>query len=263
MTSALGPAVWAELLKARRSWLPAISVAAFAVGTGVGGMFMFILQDVARARSLGLLGAKAQLGGLEPDWTGYLDLLGQITAVGGLPIFGLIVSWSFGREFADRTVADLLALPTARTTIVAAKLTVTAVWCLLLSLLVFGLGLAIGARLQLPGWSAEVAWHALGNLLATAAMTVLLTWTFGLVASVARGYLVAVGAMFLVVFLAQVIAALGYGQYFPWSVPSLYSGVAGQQRAPVGPIGVSLVILVGVATALATARWWRNADHTR
>lgn len=261
MASALWPAVWAELLKARRSWLPLVSVAAFGVGTGVGGMFMFILQDVERARSLGLLSAKAQLGGIEPDWPGYLSLLGQITAVGGLLIFGVIVIWSFGREFADRTIADLLALPTARSIIVAAKLTVTTVWCLLLALLVFGFGLVIGAGLRLPGWSAGVVWHGLVRLLATAAMTVLLAWVFGLVASVARSYLVAVGAMFLVVFLAQVIAALGYGPYFPWSVPVLYSGVAGD-RVSVGPIGVGLVVLVGAASGLGTAGWWRNADHT-
>jgi ABC-2 type transport system permease protein len=262
MTSAFWPAVWAELLKARRSWLPLVSVAAFGVGAGVGGLFMFILQDVQRARSLGLLGAKAQLGGGEADWPGYLSLLAQVTAVGGLLIFGLIVLWSFGREFSERSVADLLALPTARSTIVAAKLAVTTGWCLLLSLLVFGLGLVIGAGLRLPGWSAGVAWHGLGRLLATAAMTVLLTWTFGLVASVARGYLAAIGVMFLAVFLAQIIAALGYGQFFPWSVPALFSGVAGPQ-ASVGPIGVGLVVLVGVASALGTARWWRHADHTR
>jgi len=263
MTSAFWPAIWAELLKARRSWLPLVSLAAFAVGTGMGGLFMFILQDVQRARSLGLLGAKAQLGGGEPDWSGYFSLLAQIIAVGGLLIFGLIVIWSFGREFSDRTVADLLALPTARSTIVAAKLAVTVAWCLLLSLLVFGLGLVIGAGLRLPGWSAGVALGGLARLLAIAAMTVLLAWTFGLVASIARGYLVAVGAMFLMVFLAQIIAALGYGQFFPWSVPALYSGVAGQQRAPVGPLGVALVVLVGTTSALGAARWWRNADHTR
>jgi ABC-2 type transport system permease protein len=263
MTNPLWPGIWAELLKARRSLLPPVSAAPFAVGAGVGGMFMFILQDRQRARSLGLLGAKAELSGSEPDWPGYLDLLAQITAVGGLLIFGLILIWSFGREFSDHTAADLLALPTGRTSIVAAKLTVTTVWCLLLSLLAYALGLAIGTGLRLPGWSTGTALHALGRLLATAAMTVLLAWTFGLVASIARGYLAAVGAMFLAVFLAQIMAALGYGRYFPWSIPSLFSGVAGRQETPVGALGVGLVVLVGATGAAGTALWWRNADHTR
>jgi ABC-2 type transport system permease protein len=261
MTNSFWPAVWAELRKARRSLLPAISAVALAVGTGVGGLFMFILQDQQRARSLGLLGAKAQIGDLSPDWPGYLALLAQIVAVGGLLIFGLILTWTFGREFSDHTIADLLALPTARTAIVAAKLAVTAAWCLLLSLQVYALGLVIGAGLRLPGWSTTVAMQGLGRLLATAAMAILLAWTFALVASLARGYLPAVGAMFLAAFAAQIVAALGYGRFFPWSVPSLYSGVAGQEQETVGPLGIALVILVGALTALGTAWWWRNADQ--
>jgi ABC-2 type transport system permease protein len=64
--------------------------------------------------------------------------------------------------------------------------------------------------------------HGLTVLLATAAMTVLLIAPFALVASAGRGYLAAVGAIFAAVFVAQVVVLLGYGQYFPWSVPALY-----------------------------------------
>ena len=60
------------------------------------------------------------------DWPTYLDLLAQSIAVGGLILFSLIGSWVFGREFVDRTVKDLLALPTARSAIVAAKFLVIA-----------------------------------------------------------------------------------------------------------------------------------------
>src|SRR5204862_1760089 len=136
-------AVWAELLKARRSRLPWITIAAFVVAPAVGGLFMFILADPARARSLGLLGTKAQLAGGTADWPSYLGLLAQTVAVGGTIIFGLIVIWTFGREFSDHTVKDLLALPTPRTTIVAAKFVVTGAWCLLLALQTYLLGLAI------------------------------------------------------------------------------------------------------------------------
>ncbi len=66
-------AIWAELLKARRSRLPWLTVLAFTVASGVGGLFMFILQDPDRARTLGLLGAKAvQLAGATADWPSYL-----------------------------------------------------------------------------------------------------------------------------------------------------------------------------------------------
>ena len=83
--------------------------------------------------SLGLAGAKAQLAGVTADWPGYLALLGQTVAVGGFLIFGMTVIWIFGREFSDRTAKDLLALPTSRIAIVAAKFAVAAAWCGLLA----------------------------------------------------------------------------------------------------------------------------------
>jgi ABC-2 type transport system permease protein len=103
--------IWSEALKARRSRLPWVTAAAFAVAAAVGGLLMFILQDPARARAMGLLGTKAQLAGGTADWPGYLALLAQITAVGGTLIFGVVAIWTFGREFSDHTAKDLLALP--------------------------------------------------------------------------------------------------------------------------------------------------------
>jgi ABC-2 type transport system permease protein len=259
----MAEAVRAELMKVRRSWLPLVSVLAFTIAAGVGGLFMFILADQRRARALGLLGAKAEFAGGTADWPAYFGFLAQAVAVGGTGVYGLIVVWIFGREFSDHTVKDLLALPTSRSAMVAAKFVVTGVWCVLLAVYVYVLGLAIGAVLGLPRWSAQTAGHGLTVLLATAAMTVLLIAPFALAASVGRGYLAAVGVMFATVFTAQIIATLGYGQYFPWSVPALYSGIAGAGKPTTGPLGYLLVFAVGVAGIAATVAWWRDADQSR
>jgi ABC-2 type transport system permease protein len=259
----MGDAVWVELLKVRRSRLPAVTMLAFTVIAAVGGLFMFILADPARARSLGLLGTKAQLLSGTADWPTYFGFLAQAIAVGGTMLYGLIAIWIFGREFSEHTVKDLLALPTPRTTVVAAKFAVSAGWCLLLAAQTYLLGLAIGAALRLPGWSIGTATHWLGVLLATAVMIVALVTPIALAASVGRGYLPAVGVLLAIVFTAQIVALLGYGQYFPWSVPALYSGVAGADQPTPGVPGYLLVAAVGVAGAVGTTGWWRNADQSR
>jgi ABC-2 type transport system permease protein len=255
-------ALGVELLKVRRSRLPWVTALAFTVAAAVGGFFMFVLQDPARARSLGLLGAKAQLGGGTADWPGYFALLAQTVAVGGALIFGLVVIWLFGREFSDRTAKDLLALPTSRSAIVGAKFALCGGWFLLLTLQVYLLGLLIGAALHLPGWSAGTAAVALGRLLATGVMAGALMLPLGLAASAGRGYLIGVAVLFVIVFAAQVVAVVGYGRWFPWSVPAIYSGTAGPDEPPVGPPGFLLVALVGVAAIGATVAWWRRADQT-
>lgn len=84
-----------------------------------------------------------------------------------------------------------------------------------------------------------------------------------LAASAGRGYLAGIGAVITTVFLAQVVAALGHGHRFPWSVPALFSGVAGADRAMPGVVGFGLVALVGVAGVLGTAWWWRDAGQDR
>ncbi len=252
-----------ELLKARRSRVPWVTALAFAVATGVGGLFMFILQDQDRARSLGLIGTKASLVGRDADWATYLAFLAQTTAVGGVLVFGLVSVWLFGREFSQHTVKDLLALPTARTTIVLAKFIVAGLWCLVLTAQLVVLGLAIGTALGLPGWSVALAASGVATVAATAAMTVLLTTPIAFAASAGRGYLPGVGVMMAAIFSAQVIAALGYGRYFPWSVPALYSGLAGPGSDPPGLLSLLLVVLTGVGGAAATALWWRGADQDR
>jgi len=58
MFGEIAAALWAELLKVRRSKVPWVTFVAFTMAGLVGGFFMFVLQDPDRARSLGLLGGR-------------------------------------------------------------------------------------------------------------------------------------------------------------------------------------------------------------
>jgi ABC-2 type transport system permease protein len=258
----MSAALAAEWLKLRRSRLPWITLLACTIGTAVGELFMYISINPDRARALGLLGAKAQLNTLDPNWSGYLGLLAQITAVGGALIYGMTMLWIFGREFADHTAKDLLALPTSRAAIVAAKFAVAGAWGLLLTAYIAALGLALGALLALPGWSAAAATSGLIHLALTGLMTIALVTSFGLAACLGRGYLAGVGALFAAMFTAQIIAALGYGDWYPFSVPPLYAGIAGPGRGGPGWFGFAAVAAVAAASVAATIVWWRRADHT-
>jgi len=260
------PALCGELKKVRRSKTLWITALAFLLVTLISGLFMFILKDPEQARRLGLVGAKAQIFGGSADWPSFFSLVLLMVSVGGLIIFGFIFVWVFGREFGDKTVYDMLSLPTSRVTIVIAKIITAAYWSLALILLVFVLMLAIGAILQLPEWSAATTLNGLALLLGTGSLTVLLCIPFALVASVARGYLPAVGCIFLVLILGQVISQLGYGQYFPWTIPMFYSGAAealtGKAAIPLGLISYILVGVVSVVSLILTSAWWQYADQT-
>ncbi|MGI5240689.1 ABC transporter permease [Dactylosporangium sp. CA-139066] len=259
----IGAAVYAERVKLLRSRLWWITLVGFTVAGLMGSLFTYIGRNPDRAEDLGIVGAKAQLRGVPTDWPGHLQLLGQIAAVGGLLLYGLLVIWMFGREFSDRTAKDLLALPTSRAAIVLAKFVVAGAWAVVLAVYLAVLGVAGGLVLGLPGWTGPVAAAALGRLVMVALLTFLLCTPFGLAASAGRGYLPAVGAMVVTVFVTQIVTALGYGTWFPWSAPALYAGISGPDgQHPVwwSPLSVAAVAAVAV---VGTVSWWRHADQSQ
>ncbi len=260
--SALGAAISTEFLKSRRSRVPWVIAGGFSFAPLVEGLFMVILKNPERARQLGLLGAKAQLAAGTADWPSFLHLLAETVGAAGTVLFAFLSAWVFGREFADRTVRNLLAIPTPRWTIVVAKLLVLAIWCGAISAWIVALGLGVGALVGLPGWSATLVLSALTASAVAAAMCIALQTTTAFVAGVGRGYIPPLGWTVLVMALAQVLGALGWAAWFPWSVPLLVVGAAG----PAGEIATGMSVALVVVTALsglgATVVWWQRADQT-
>ena len=256
-------ALWTETLKARRSKIPLLAFMGLTLAPLMDGLFMFIMKDPERAREMGLLSVKAQLAMSTAEWTTFFSVLTQAIAVGGTIVFAIVTAWIFGREFADHTAKDLMALPVSREQIVGAKLIVTAVWVLIATLWVYTVGLVVGNFVDIPGWTSPLAWQALRDVLLTAALTFLLMTPVAFIASLGRGYLPPLGFAVLTIFFSQIIAATGWGDWFPWSVPALFSGVIGPRTEQLGPHSYVLVILAGGIGLALTFWWWRTADQTR
>ncbi len=256
-------ALWAEALKARRSLVPWLAALGFCFAPLGGGFFMWILKDPERARSMGIISTKAQLTVGVADWPALMGLLSQAAAAGGALIFAFVASWVFGREFVDHTAKELLALPTPREAIVVAKLIVIGVWAVGAMVVAFGLGLLVGAAIGLPGWSTELLLHSAGNFAGTGVLAVALLTPVALFAGVGHGYLPPLGWALLTVALAQIAAATGWGDWFPWSVPAMFSQAAGPHSGQIGPHSYIVVTLAFMAGLVATLMWWRSADQTR
>jgi len=255
--------LWAETLKMRRSKVPLFTAIGFSMAPLMGGLFMVILKDPEAARSMGLISAKAQLTVGVADWPTFFSILAQAVAVGGGILFAIVTIWVFGREFSDRTAKELLALPTSRESIVTAKFVVIVAWTLMLSLLVFLIGLVVGNFVVIPGWSQQLFQSAFMDILGSAALTIALLPFVALLASVGRGYLPPFGWTILTVVLAQIAAITGWGDWFPWSVPALFSGAAGPRAELLGMHSYIIVFITSLIGLAATFYWWRNADQTR
>jgi ABC-2 type transport system permease protein len=223
----------------------------------IGGFFMIVLQDPELARRVGLISAKAQLMAGTADWPTFLSLMAQAVAIGGIILFGFIGSWVFGREYSDRAAKDLLALPTSRSTIVLAKFVVVMGWSIIVTAAIYVIGLGVGAAVGLPSVPAEAFWHGMTTIAISAVLTITLVTPIAFFASAGHGYLPPLAAAVLAILLAQVIAVAGYGEYFPWAIPALYS-----QGNPVSLVSYLIVFTTGIIGLTATLLWWELADQT-
>ena len=256
-------AFWAEVLKARRSKVPFFTALGFSIVPLVGGLFMIILKDPEAAKSMGLINAKAQLTAGTAEWSTLFNMLSQATAVGGAIIFAIVTAWVFGREFSDRTAKELLALPTSREAIVAAKFVLIALWTFALTVLILILGLIVGNNVDIPGWSMGLLQSSIVDILGSAVLTIALLPFVALIASAGRGYMSAFGWMIFTVALAQIAVITGWGDWFPWSVPALFSGAVGPRAELLGTHSYVIVLLTSLIGLIATFLWWRKADHTK
>lgn len=256
-------ALWVEGLKVRHSRVLFFSLVGISLIPFVGGFFMIVLKDPATARNLGLISTKAQIVAGEADWPTYFGLLAQAVAIGGIIIFSFVASWVFGREYADGVVKDLLALPTPRHTIILAKFAVVALWVTLLTTVIIILGLVVGRLVLGPVGATAMLVEGLGKIVVAAVLTTVLVTPVAFAAVAGQGYLPPMVVAFVVLIAAQIVAAAGWGDYFPWSVPALYAGAAGTAGAQLGPASFGVVALTGLLGLAATDLWFGRADQTR
>lgn len=255
----LSDMIWIELRKAIRSGMP--------LWTALGSLFMplgigfliFVARNPDVSAKLGLISAKANLMAYSAtDWTTYLELSGQIVAAGGFVLFVIVISWIFGREFADGTLKDMLAVPVSRASIILAKYIVMAIWSLGLVLEIYLTSLAVGALIKLPGTVSGVIFHGSDLVLVTAFLTIIAVTPFALFASIGRGYLLPMGVAVLMLMMTNLVALIGWGEYFPWAVAGLYV-----QGIDLAPVSFWIVVFTGLAGMLVTYLWWMRADQSR
>ncbi|HEY9167843.1 MAG TPA: ABC transporter permease [Candidatus Kryptonia bacterium] len=262
MSSVLA-ALWSEALKARRSKVFVVTVILFAFVGLMMGLLTFVVKHPEIAGRSTTISAKASALG-NADWPSFLSLLIQtILALGSLG-YGIVTSWIFGREYSDRTLKDLLALPVPRSGIVAAKFIVVVIWSVILSLVLFVAALITGLAVGLSGWSGALVQHAFITFSVSALLTILLCTPVAFIASASRGYLLPVGVVILLLVMTQLVgmAMPGAMAYFPWAIPAICSGVAGSALPPAGLVSWIVLGLTSVFGYWGTVAWWNLADQS-
>src|SRR5688572_1939986 len=254
-------ALQAELMKNRYSGIVWVTFIAFGLAPDMGGLFIIIIRDPEALAKASGLAAKVKAMGFMPSWNSYLRVLTQAVGVGGVLVFGFVSSWIFGREYSDGTAKDLLSLPISRTKIINAKFLVYSIWSAALVLSNLLIGLLIGTILQLD--LLENIWGGLGEYFITTVLTILAGVPIAFFATWGKGYLAPLGFVSISLVIAQIITAMGYGSFFPWAIPALYSGAGGEYKETLTYLSYLILIATSVAGYLATITYLNVADQTK
>lgn len=253
----LASMIWVEWRKVIRSGLLVWTALASLFMPAGTAFLIFIARNPELSRQLGVVSAKADLVAYAAtDWATYLVLFAQVVAMGGFFFFVLANSWVFGREFENGTLKDMLAVPMPRASILLAKFIVVVACAGIITLVVIAFGLLMGAIMRLPGGSPQVILQGSLTALVAACLAIAGVLPFALLASVGRGYLLPMGSAVLALISANLIVLLGWGEYFPWSVPMLYA----QGESALGALSYWIVLLTSLAGVAGTIAWWQRAD---
>lgn len=256
-------ALWTEMLKARRSKVMLGAALMFFILPVISGLFMLILKDPAQARAMGIINAKAQITGMTADWTSFLQMMAMGMGALGQILFAFLTTWIFGREFSDHTAKEWLSLPTPRSAIVGAKFITVAIWALGLGVLAYLVGMGIGVAIHIPGGTVSMAWKTFQNVLITLPLNIMLMPFAAYFASRSRGYILPLAWTILSLGLANLISLLGWGDWYPWGVPVLVSGMVKPNADHIGLHSYLMVALACGIGLMFTFAWWRKADQSR
>ncbi len=252
-----------EFLKLRRSKVTWGTLATISMGPLGIALFMWIVRSPGRAAQFGLLGTKANLSGIEATWPSFFYMLTLVVGIGGMLLLSFIVAYVFGREYAEGTAKNLLALPVGRHWFVLAKFVVAAAWWFALTVVIVAEAFLIGLVLGLPGFSVGLATDAVRNALLAAGIAYLLVPVVAWITTLGRGYMPPLAFALIMLALGNVFGKTGWAVWFPWSIVPLLVGTVGQPVTGLPPgsfVVLALTFLAGVAATIAQVRY---ADNTQ
>jgi ABC-2 type transport system permease protein len=193
-----------------------------------------------------------------------LNASSQVLSVAVLGAGGFVVAWAFGRELADGTAGGLFGLAVSRRTIALARCLLVLAWSV--ACVVAAVAVAVLVAVAASSWTAGAEpvdagqlWSESARGLGAGVIAAGLAFPFAWVATATRSPLGTVGALIGVVALTQVVVVLGGGTWFPYAVPSLWTGMGGATAAAaVGPPQLALTAAVAPAAILAVVHAWHR-----
>jgi ABC-2 type transport system permease protein len=246
-------AVAVETRKFTAARVPVATTILLAVGVTAIATGMTLAARSGDPAVVAKLGPAAELHG----WDQLVNIVLQVTAAASVVSFGIALSWTVGREFADGTVTGLFGLPVRRWVLVTAKLLVYLLWTVAVGIVLVVLVAVAGLALRLES-SGSLA-PLLARIPVLVALSGLIAFPAAWAATLGRGLLAGIATTAGLMVVAQIMAAAGTGAWFPFTTPALWA----LDAIAVTPVQLGLVATVPLVFGLLTLRSWTTLQLDR
>lgn len=238
--------IYAEFLKMRRSMMALVSLA----GAAVTPLITFTSFVVYRERhGLGPLMMEKLLN----DTSLYAVILI------GTPLFGVLATWLFNREFVEDTLKSVLVIPVSRTSLVAAKFVTLFFWLVALSAWSWLVAVTLGFIGGFGGATAALLWRYFVTFVAEGCWLYLLTTPIVLATLVLRNYVPVIVLTVSITLVSIVIGNSEYRAVYPWTaIIPIMTGEFPVEYAKAVPY--ASIIATSLAGFVASIAWFRRMD---
>jgi ABC-2 type transport system permease protein len=253
-THGWGAAVEVEARKMLAARVPLVTLGLLAIGVTAICLSTIVAVSNGSPEIAAKLGPLVAAGG----WPGYLNAALQVTAAASAGGCGILLSWSFGREFSEGTISGLFALPISRVVIASAKMITYLLWSIAAAfiataaLLCGGLAAGLGA---MEATALGVALRIPLLVVLTAGMAIPAAW----VATLTRGLLGGIATTIVLVASAQVLVFASAGAWYPPAAPALWA----LQPTPENGVALLVGLLAPVVFVGLTTLAWRRLQLDR
>jgi len=250
----LGAAISVEGRKMLAARVPVVTAILLIAGVTAICLSTTVATTSGSPDIIAKLGPLVAAGG----WPGYLNAGLQVTAAGSAGACGILLSWSFGREFSEGTISGLFTLPVSRVAVASAKLIVYVLWCIASAVAVTGVLILAGLVVGLGAMSVAdvgVVVRLPLLMLMTACMVIPAAW----VSTLSRGLLGGIAVTIGLVASTQVLVFTGAGPWYPPAAPALWALQPTQTNGSAALVGLLLPAVFVFLTGLA----WRRLQLDR
>ncbi|WP_066193474.1 MULTISPECIES: ABC transporter permease [Gracilibacillus] len=233
--------LWTECLKLKRSSMLLISILGATVAPFVVVVASYISEETILFDQL------------------FFQVNLYTVLIIGVPLYGVVTTYLFHREYTENTLKNLLTIPVSRLSFMVSKMMLLFIWISLLTALAWCLTAGIGLLLQFDGWSTSLLLASLQQFVTGGVLLFILSTPIIFVTLVMKNYVPTIIFTIIITLINVMAGNSEHRGLFPWAAAG---DIANQTLPATYPAEYSytMIAITALAGAVMMIAYFQKTD---